>query len=77
MLNQALRARLPKRIGRLDELANNLWWSWHQQARGLFRILDYPLWRTSGHNPVKQLRDINPDKLKTAASHTVTETRKA
>ena len=68
MLNQALRARLPKRIGRLDELAHNLWWSWHQQARNLFRILDYPLWRTSGHNPVKQLRDINPDKLKAAAS---------
>ena len=68
MLNQALRPRLPKRIGRLDELAHNLWWSWHQQARNLFRILDYPLWRTSGHNPVKQLRDINPDKLKAAAS---------
>jgi glycogen phosphorylase len=68
MLNQALRTRLPKRIGRLDELAHNLWWSWHQQARDLFRILDYPLWRNSGHNPVKQLRDINPDKLKAAAS---------
>ena len=68
MLNQALKSRLPKRIGRLDELAHNLWWSWHQQARDLFRILDYPLWRTSGHNPVKQLRDINPEKLKAAAN---------
>lgn len=67
-LNQAMRTRLPKRIGRLDELAHNMWWSWHQQARNLFRILDYPLWRTSGHNPVKQLRDIKPDKLKAAAS---------
>ncbi len=68
MLNQTLRSRLPKRVGRLDELAHNLWWSWHQQARDLFRILDYPTWRASGHNPVKQLRDINPDKLKAAAS---------
>jgi starch phosphorylase len=68
VLNQALRPRLPKRIGRLDELAHNLWWSWHPQARDLFRILDYPLWRTSGHNPVKQLRDISPDKLKVAAA---------
>jgi glycogen phosphorylase len=67
MSNKALRSRLPKRIGRLDELAHNLWWSWHQQARDLFRILDYPTWRTSGHNPVKLLRDISPDKLKTAA----------
>ncbi len=68
MGNQAIRSQLPKRIKRLDELAHNLWWSWHQYARDLFRILDYPTWRTSGHNPVKQLRDIDPDKLKIAAS---------
>ncbi len=58
---------LPERIGRLDELAHNLWWSWQPKARDLFRSLDYPLWRTSGHNPVKQLRDINPDKLQAVA----------
>ncbi|MDH5695216.1 MAG: alpha-glucan family phosphorylase [Dehalococcoidia bacterium] len=58
---------LPEPIGRLEELANNLWWSWHPQARDLFRALDYPLWRTSGHNPVKQLHDISPDKLQAAA----------
>jgi starch phosphorylase len=67
MIDEANRLRLPKRIGRLDELAHNLWWSWHSQARDLFRILDYPLWRNNGHNPVKLLRDIDPDKLKTAA----------
>ncbi|MBI4303962.1 MAG: alpha-glucan family phosphorylase [Chloroflexi bacterium] len=58
---------LPKRIGRLDELANNLWWSWHPEARDVFRALDYPLWRLSGHNPVKQLRELNADKLRAAA----------
>jgi glycogen phosphorylase len=66
-LNQSTKPKLPKRVGRLDELAHNLWWSWHPQARDLFRILDYPLWRTSGHNPVKLLHDINPSKLKLAA----------
>lgn len=60
--------KIPERIGRLEELANNLWWSWHDKPRKLFRSLDYPLWRTSGHNPVKQLREISPDTLKTAAS---------
>ncbi len=59
---------LPKRIARLDELAHNLWWSWHPQARDLFRALDYPMWRMTVHNPVKQLRDLNPDKVKAAAS---------
>jgi len=68
MLKQAARTRLPKRIDRLDELAHNLWWSWHYQGRELFRALDYTLWLTSGRNPVKQLRDINPDKLQAAAS---------
>lgn len=59
---------LPERIGRLDELANNLWWSWQERARDIFRTLDYPLWRISGHNPVKQLREISPNKLQAAAS---------
>jgi len=58
---------LPERIGRLGELANNLWWSWHPEVRAVFRSLDYQLWRISGHNPVKQLREINPDKLQAAA----------
>ncbi len=30
-------------------------------------MLDHQLWSQSGHNPVKQLRDIGPDKLRTAA----------
>ena len=62
------KARLPDRIGRLEELASNLWWSWHPQARDLFRALDYPLWRLSGHNPVKQLHEISDGKLEAAAA---------
>jgi len=59
---------LPQRIGRLEELANNLWWSWHEEARKLFRALNYPLWRISGHNPVKELRELSPDALQAAAT---------
>ncbi|MFH1382300.1 MAG: alpha-glucan family phosphorylase [Chloroflexota bacterium] len=68
MTGESLSLKLPPRIGRLEELAYNLWWSWHPDARALFRALDYPLWRTSGHNPVKQLREIAPDKLQVAAT---------
>lgn len=63
----ALRWKIPQRIGRLDELANNLWWSWHPQGRQVFRALDYVLWRISGHNPVRQLREISPDRLQRVA----------
>jgi starch phosphorylase len=58
---------LPKRIYRLQELAGNLWWSWQDKPRQLFASLDYPLWRSTGQNPVKQLNDINPFKLQAAA----------
>ena len=61
-------AKLPERIDRLEELAKNLWWSWHPEARHLFRVLDYPLWRLSGHNPVKQLREMEIEKLEAAAA---------
>ncbi|MBN1368292.1 MAG: DUF3417 domain-containing protein, partial [Dehalococcoidales bacterium] len=44
--------KIPERIGRLNELAGNLWWSWHPEGRALFRMLDYPSWRLDGHNPV-------------------------
>ncbi|MFC1939461.1 alpha-glucan family phosphorylase [Chloroflexota bacterium] len=57
---------LPERICRLAELANNLWWSWHPEGRALFRMLDYPLWKMGGHNPVQQLYEIGPRKLEAA-----------
>jgi len=59
--------RIPERISRLDEFSHNLWWSWHPEGRELFRALDYPLWRTSGHNPVKQIHQMSADMLTEAA----------
>ncbi|MEJ2272761.1 MAG: DUF3417 domain-containing protein [Candidatus Bathyarchaeota archaeon] len=65
--NSKEKRTLPKRINRLHEFANNLWWSWHEEGRQIFRSLDYALWRTSGHNPVKQLFHISTEKLELAA----------
>jgi len=31
---------MPARISRLYELAYNLWWSWHPEARALYEKLD-------------------------------------
>jgi len=60
--------KIPERIGRLKELSSNLWWSWHPEGRVIFRTLDYPLWRLSGHNPIQILYDISKDKLEAAAN---------
>lgn len=61
-------ARVPRRIERLEELSHNLWWSWHPEGRDLFRMLDYGLWKISGHNPVRVLREANPNRLKAASA---------
>lgn len=60
--------KIPERIERIDELAGNLWWSWHLEGRELFRTLDYPLWRMTGHNPVQVLYEISREKLEAAAA---------
>ena len=58
---------LPERIRRLSDLAYDLWWSWSESAREVFRDLDYPLWRFTSHNPVLLLHLVEPDRLDAAA----------
>jgi starch phosphorylase len=60
--------KLPSRIARLEALAYNFWWSWHREARDLFKILDYTLWRTTSHNPVQMLLEVSPQRLAEVAS---------
>ncbi len=54
---------IPERIRRLEELAANLWWSWQYNPRKVFRDLDYQLWRTTAHNPVKMLWLVTRERL--------------
>ena len=60
---------LPERVNRLEELANDLWWSWNLDARSVFRRLDYPLWRLTAHNPVKMLQLVAPETLERATGN--------
>ena len=59
---------LPDRVNRLDELAVDLWWSWHPEARNVFRHLDYALWRQTAHNPVRMLGLLPADRLEAAVA---------
>ena len=59
-------APLPARIHRLQELALDLWWSWDDRARQIFRQLDYSLWRATAHNPVQMLQKVSPERLNAA-----------
>ena len=58
---------LPSRIARLGELAQDLRWTWNQNAREVFRRLDYQLWRQTAHNPVQMLRLLSAERLAEAA----------
>jgi glycogen phosphorylase len=60
---------LPEPIARLNDLVYNLWWVWQADARDLFRLWDYPLWRATGHNPVKMLRSMTPEQIKELAAN--------
>jgi len=67
----SLAIKIPPRIARLEELAYNFWWSWHREARDLFKVLDYPLWRSTGHNPVKMLLEVSQERLEELAADPV------
>jgi len=59
---------IPNRISGLGELAYNLWWSWHPTARMLFKLLNRIVWKESGHNPVKMLRELPREVLESAVN---------
>ena len=59
---------LPERIIGLEEIAENLWWSWHPAARMLFKRLDRRAWKESVHNPDKMLRELPKEVPDSAAS---------
>jgi len=60
--------KIPDAIGRLQELAYNLWWSWEPVAQSLYARIDADLWRRTNHNPVKFLRNVHQQKLDAAAT---------
>ena len=55
--------KLPKRIEKLTEISNNLWWSWNTELLRLFQEMDVNLWEKTKKNPIKFLKLINQDKL--------------
>ena len=61
--------QLPKRINKLGDIANNLWWSWNSEFLKLFQLIDIDLWETVGKNPVKFLKLVSQQKLEQAAQN--------
>ncbi len=58
---------IPHRLARLEELANNLWYSWDRATRSLFARLHPQLWDAVGHSPKAMLKRVDEQRLFDAA----------
>ena len=63
--------KLPPRLERLNELANNLWYSWDRPTRNLFARLGQKLWGAVGHSPKAFLKRVDQHRLDEAAEDPV------
>jgi starch phosphorylase len=63
--------KLPARLARLDDLANNLWYSWDRPTRTLFARLGQKLWGAVGHSPKAFLKRVDQHRLDEAADDPV------
>jgi len=50
---------LPEELSGLETLCKNLWWCWNDNAKALFKSIDYKLWHKSGHNPMEILDKVS------------------
>ena len=66
-LSRAKIPPLPPRLEGLAELALNVAWSWHRQARAVFRRIDEVLWRDARHNPIIVLQRVPFERLEELA----------
>lgn len=67
----AVNPKIPHRLARLEELANNLWYSWDRATRTLFARLHPELWKAVGHNPKNFLKRVDESILLKAAEDQV------
>ena len=64
-----VKPQLPKRINRLGEIANNVWWSWNTEFLRLFKQIDRDLWEKQEKNPVRFLKLVSQEQLEKAANN--------
>lgn len=63
--------KIPERLEQLEDLANNLWYSWDRPTQGLFASLSHPLWSATNHNPKAFLKRADQKTLEATAGNPV------
>ena len=59
----SVKSSIPDKISELRNLAYNLWWSWNQEGKDLFGLLNIILYEKTGNNPISLLDLIEPKRL--------------
>ena len=54
---------LPDNLLPLNELAYNVWWSWNEDAKELFKSINPEKWQEANENPIILLEELNYDEL--------------
>ena len=62
-----VRPRVPQELARLEQIADDLWYSWNRPARELFARLHPELWEQVSHSPKSFLRQVDEERLVEAA----------
>lgn len=59
---------MPAGLDKLQELANNIWWSWNFEAVNLFQEVSPELWESCGRNPIVMLEAVVYQRLEELAA---------
>ncbi len=59
-----IQSDIPDNMLVLKDIAQNLWWSWNEEAQLLFKRIDPSLWEDSKNNPVLFLEKVDYKRLK-------------
>lgn len=59
---------MDKLLPKLQQLTQNLWWTWKPDVRTIFRDLDLDLYHKVHQNPMSVLKQISPDQLEQRAA---------
>jgi phosphorylase/glycogen(starch) synthase len=58
-----IESSFPEKLGGLEDISKNLWWTWNFEAENLFRSIDPEIWEQVEHNPITLMRQIPLDRL--------------
>lgn len=58
-----IKSKLPEKLARLNEISQNLWWTWDDDAQELFELIDPEIWQKCEQNPAILFEQVKYNQL--------------